>query len=77
MEKRKKLLELYLEDGFIEYEFNLDEEETIISNNLLLHGVLGKIQKSLLEVDPVESEKNPEDNEGEGDNDEHLRDSNE
>lgn len=56
MEKNKKrvLLSVYLENNSIEYEFNQTEEEIIIINNLLLYGLLAKIQKNLLDLDSSE-----------------------
>lgn len=54
--KRIKLLEIYLEDDSINYEFNLEEEEIIIANNMLLCGVLLRIQKNILDLDQFNPE---------------------
>jgi hypothetical protein len=54
MEKNRiKLLEVFIENDSIEYEFNLQEEEVIISNSMLLCGILLKIQKNLLDADQL------------------------
>lgn len=70
MEKNKKriLLEIDLKNNSIEYEFNQAEEEIIIANNLLLYGILGKIQKNLLDLDSMEIPESEEKNSNEKEN---------
>lgn len=63
--KEKVLLKIYLKNDSIEYDFNESEEETIIANSLLLYGILGKIQKNLLDLDAnaIPEQENAENNE--------------
>lgn len=56
-EERKVLLVIYLEDNSIDYEYNQDNEEVIVNNSLLIHGILGKVQKELIEISSLEGKE--------------------
>ncbi len=51
------LISIYLKDGDISYSYSEDNQEIIITNNLLLCGNLDKIKQELLDLDLEEEEE--------------------
>jgi len=62
-QKNNNLLKIFIDsEGSIGYQWNLDNSELIIQNHVFLYGILGLIQKRLLELEEIQEETQEESN---------------